>query len=431
MFTPQVITLMILAAVVILLITEKMPMSTIGVGIIAALILTKVLEPAEALNQFSTGSIVLIANVFIISGAMMKVGVAQLIGQKVKEIVDRKGGGDKKVIFIIMLVTMSMCTSLPRIGVAGALIPIIIAIAMETKISRSKLLFIMSITASFGGSITLIGTPPNLLAKAALEEAGLGTIGFFDFAVVGIPMAIIGMIIVFALKDTKMMPNYVDETLTEDTELLEEGFETDPNLRKKQILTVTLFVIFVLSIIFEKKTGIPSYVVGMIASIILISTKTVPEKFALNDSPGWNMIFFTVGMLTLGTAMSKSGASELLANKVLGLLGSNPSPFALTAVLFLLSAGLTQVMSNTAAAGMLIPFGVSLATGMGLNPKSVIMAIVFGCNSSFMTPMATPANAMIVGEGKIKFMDWIKIGIPLMIVTFLLVIFLLPKVYPF
>jgi di/tricarboxylate transporter len=128
--------------------------------------------------------------------------------------------------------------------------------------------------------------------------------------------------------------------------------------------------------------------------------------------------------------MSKSGASKLLADSVMSMVGSNPSPIFLTGVLFLLAAVLTQFMSNTGAAGMLIPFGISLASGLGLDPKAVIMAIVIGCNSSFMTPMATPANTMIVGPGNIKFMDWVKVGIPLMIMTFILSLVVLPMAFP-
>ncbi|MBP1920137.1 SLC13 family permease [Youngiibacter multivorans] len=427
--TPQIITLLLLAIVVVLLVTEKMPMSCIGLGVIAVLTLTKVLKPAEALAQFASGSIVLISCVFLISGAMMEVGVAQLIGNKVRQIVDKSKGGETMVILLIMAATMAMCTALPRVGVAGALIPIIISISMATGISRTKLLFIMALTASFGGSITLIGTPPNLLAKAALEQAGLGTIGFFDFAVVGIPLAIMGTIFILLVRNSSLIPARFQEEIV-DVSKIKEQAKLDPSLKKKQVLTGLVFAVFILSIIFEKQTGIQAYIVGIIGAAVLVTTKTVTEKFAFNQSINWGMTFFIVGMLTLGDAMSKSGASKLLADNVMSMVGSNPSPLLLTGVLFLLAAVLTQFMSNTGAAGMLIPFGISLASGLGLDPKAVIMAIVIGCNSSFMTPMATPANTMIVGPGNIKFMDWVKVGIPLMVMTFILAMVVLPMAFP-
>lgn len=99
--------------------------------------------------------------------------------------------------------------------------------------------------------------------------------------------------------------------------------------------------------------------------------------------------------------------------------------------MFIVSATMTQFMSNTGAAGLLFPVGLSIAAAMGADPRAVVMAITCGCGSSFMTPIATPSNTMVMEEAKLKFKDFAIAGTPLMIVTFILVMIILPMVWPF
>ena len=193
------ITLVLLALVVIFLVQGKTPLSVVGLGVCVVLLATKVLEPSVVLGQFANPTMFLIAEIFVISGAMIKVGVADIIGDKVKKMVGDGNSGEVKVLLIVGVVTTLMCAFLPRIAVAATLTPVMISIARSTKISRTRLLFVMAMMCSIGGSITLIATPPNLIGKAALEEAALGTIGFFDFAPVGIPQAVIGMALILLL----------------------------------------------------------------------------------------------------------------------------------------------------------------------------------------------------------------------------------------
>jgi sodium-dependent dicarboxylate transporter 2/3/5 len=424
----MMITSILMVVVIVLLIRGKTPLSFVGLLIAFVSLFFGLLEPRDVFSQFANSSMFLISEVFVISGAMIQVGVADIIGEGVKKAVG-DSNSEVKVIILIVSVTTLMCAFLPRIAVAATLIPIVVSIAKSTKISRTKLLFMMAATCSIGGSITLIATPPNLLAKSMLEEAGLGSIGFFDFAPVGIPMAIIGGILMVLLRNSSFIPSRIDENEFDDdfdAEVSEKNYK-----KSHQILSLSVFLVLVLSIMFEKKTGVASYVVGLFGILVLIITGVIDEKTAFNKSINWSMMFFIAGMLTLGSAMDKSGVGNLLADFVVNLLGENPEPLIILITFFILSAGLTQFMNNTAAAGMLLPLGLRIAAGLGIDPKSVIMAITIGCNASFMTPMATPANAMVMVPGDIKFMDFVKLGIPMMIITFVLVITIFPFVYPF
>jgi len=226
------------------------------------------------------------------------------------------------------------------------------------------------------------------------------------------------------------VPTYVKEAAVEKGQTQIQEKSTDPILRRKQIITAVVFILFILGIMFEKITNIPSQIIGMACCTVLIVTGVLSDKKAF-QSINWPTTIFIVGILTLSDAMMSSGASEMIANAAMGVLGEAPNPLFLTGFVYLLSATLTQFMSNTGAAGLLLPVGLSVAMGIGADPRAVLMAIVMGCNSSFLTPIATPANTMIVDEAKLKFLDWLKAGFPMLILTFVLCIIILPLVWPF
>ena len=103
----------------------------------------------------------------------------------------------------------------------------------------------------------------------------------------------------------------------------------------------------------------------------------------------------------------------------------------LTAVLFLITGMLTQFMSNTAAAALLCPIGLSIAESLGASPTAVVLAIGFSASAAYMTPVATPPNTMIYGPGGLQFMDYVKVGTPLFIIVMIMALVLMPIIWPF
>ena len=145
----------------------------------------------------------------------------------------------------------------------------------------------------------------------------------------------------------------------------------------------------------------------------------------------WVTIFLFAGMLPLATALDKTGAGALIAHYVVGLVGSEPSPMLFMAVLFCLSCGLTQFMSNTAAAALLCPIGISIAQEMGASPYPVLMAIAIAASCAFTTPVATPPNTLVLGPGGFRFKDYIIVGTPLVVLSFIICVVIIPMVWPF
>ena len=127
----------------------------------------------------------------------------------------------------------------------------------------------------------------------------------------------------------------------------------------------------------------------------------------------------------------KQGAGKMIANAAVRIMGGSPSEFVAISVLFLIAGGLTQVMSNTASCALLAPIGLQIAEALGASPAGVLMAIGIASSCAFMTPMATPPNTLVMGPGKIKFNEYLKIGTPLVLIGYVICILVIPRVWPF
>ena len=119
------------------------------------------------------------------------------------------------------------------------------------------------------------------------------------------------------------------------------------------------------------------------------------------------------------------------ADKVIGALGENPSPYVLTFVVLLLCCVMTNFMSNTATTALMAPICLSIAQGMGADPRAVLMACVIGGSAAYATPIGMPANTMVVGAGNYKFMDYVKAGLPLIVIALVVSMIVLPIAFPF
>ena len=182
--------------------------------------------------------------------------------------------------------------------------------------------------------------------------------------------------------------------------------------------------------IFEEQIGIKLCVTGCIGALALILTGVISEKDALK-SIDLKTIFLFGGTLSLASALSSTGAGEMIANKVMQALGENPSPFILTFVVFILCCIMTNFMSNTATTALMVPICISIAQGMGADPRAVLMACVIGGSCAYATPIGMPANTMVVGAGGYTFMDYVKSGFPLIIIATVVSMIILPIAFPF
>jgi len=144
----------------------------------------------------------------------------------------------------------------------------------------------------------------------------------------------------------------------------------------------------------------------------------------------WKVIVLLAGVLPLGLALEKTGAAQLLANQSLHLVDWF-GPIGALAAVYLVTLLLTEMMSNTAAAAMMVPIGISTAVAMSVSPRPFLMAVTFAASVNFATPVGYQTNLMVYTPGGYKFRDYLRVGIPLDVLFAILAIWLIPKFWPF
>ena len=416
---PAVLTLSVLGVMTILFVTEIIPLAITSLSGAIALGLLGVISPQTVFSGLSDTTVVLFAGMFVIGGAMFYTGLAQTIGTAV---VKRAGTSENGLMFAVMVVTAGMSSVLSNTGTAAALLPVVLGICAVAKIPASRQLMPMAFAAGIGGIITMVGTPPNIIANGALKAAGIREFGFFEFAWIGIPLTVATIAFMMFI-GKRFLPSHM---LSTDVEVEQEVDEVS-NDPKKQIFSG---VILIAVVVVMALNLMPLHIAAVIGAILCVLTGCLKEKQAYT-SIDWVTIFLFAGMMPVATAMDKSGAGKMIADGVIALMGSDPSPYTATAILFLLSCILTQFMSNTAACALLAPIAIAIAKGMGASPHAVMMAITVAASCAFATPVGTPPNTLVLGPGEYCFMDYVKAGIPLIIVCFIVSLIVIPIVWPF
>ena len=426
---PAITTLCVLAVAAFLFVTELIPLAVTAMAACTALGILGVLPSKQVYAGLSNSTVVLFGGMFVIGAAMFKTGLAEAIGVAV---VKKAGTGEIRLMGAIMLVTIVLSSVSSNTGTVACLMPVIIGICQAAKIPASKELMPLAIAANVGGTITMIGTPPNVIVTGALAAAGLPTFGFFEFAKIGIPLSII--ILLYTLfVGRHFLPVHNAGDMDEEAVKAakeEAGSAGDaPKSKTKMWISGLILIGVVLAMALGLK-NLPLHTAAVTGAILCVITGCLKEKEAYAGID-WVTIFLFAGMLSVATAMDKTGAGKLIADTVVGMMGSNPNPYVLTAVLFLISNILTQFMSNTASAALLAPIGISIAQSIGVDPKPVLMALGIAASMAFATPMATPPNTLVLGPGNFTFNDYVKVGVPMCLLSWVACVVIIPIFWPF
>ena len=426
---PAITTLCVLAVAAFLFVTELIPLAVTAMAACTALGILGVLPSKQVYAGLSNSTVVLFGGMFVIGAAMFKTGLAEAIGVAV---VKKAGTGEIRLMGAIMLVTIVLSSVSSNTGTVACLMPVIIGICQAAKIPASKELMPLAIAANVGGTITMIGTPPNVIVTGALAAAGLPTFGFFEFAKIGIPLSII--ILLYTLfVGRHFLPVHNAGDMDEEAVKAakeEAGSAGDAPKSKTKMWISGLILIGVVVCMALGLKNLPLHTAAVTGAILCVITGCLKEKEAYAGID-WVTIFLFAGMLSVATAMDKTGAGKLIADTVVGMMGSNPNPYVLTAVLFLISNILTQFMSNTASAALLAPIGISIAQEVGCDPKPVLMALGIAASMAFATPRATPPNTLVLGPGNFTFNDYVKVGVPMCLLSWVACVVIIPIFWPF
>ncbi len=420
--TPANITLLIFALATILFVVDVLPMGLLVFAVPVSLYFAGVIEAKEIFAPLVGQSIILVVAMSVIGAALFKTGMAEKIGAALF----RFCPGERMLIFTVMLFSGTVSSFVSNTGTVAVLIPIVMGVAAAHRIKPSRLLIPLTAGATIGGNISVIGSPGNLIAKETIERFSEGamSVTFFEYAKVGIPLLLLAAAFM-ALAGPKILP---DRDSDEAAKYARQG-ETRTDWRGWFTLATLIVTVAGMIAADYVKSLPPMHITACVGAmaVVLMRVITQKEAFAAFDMQA---VFLLSFMTPLGNAMMKTGAADHISNAVVSA-SSGHGPIVIMAILWLTVWGLTQVMSNTATCALFCPIGWSIAKALGADPRAVVIAVLIASSVAVCTPLAIPANSMILVPGNLRFKDFLRPGLALSAVAFILSMILLPIMYPF
>lgn len=418
--SPMIITVLILFFAAIAFISGKIPIPVVSVLIIIALAVTKVVPSSVALGGFSNSSVVLTGAMFVVGAAIKKTSLLDSI----KNLVVRYGNTPRRMIFW-------SCVVAAIIGViinSSAAVLILFPVLSSLPVSRQKLFYPLTCSASVATAMTFMGSGAiNLTINEILINMG-GAVPFtiWDFTVARLPL-LIAIILYMCLFGHKLLPDTPNDQLEE---MILGGSGTSKTLEgTRNQLAIIVIVLTVAAMISYQLLGVDLFVIALISCCVLVMSGVLSVNEALS-AIHLPTIFLFAGVLPLSTALASTGAGDFIAEGIVRLLGNTTNPYFIIATFFIVPLILTQFMSNTACLTLFTPLAALVALKIGVDPRAAVMAAVCGSFGSFLTPMASPAEAICMSAGPYALKDFIKCGLPLALIMTIISVVWLPIVMP-
>lgn len=421
--TPAAITITVFVLALALFVADVLPMGLVVFCVPLSLYFAGVIGEADVFAPLVGHSIVLVVAMSVIGAALFKTGMAERIGDSLF----RFCPGQRSLVFAVILFSGTVSGFVSNTGTVAVLIPIVMGAAATHHVKPSRLLIPLTAGASVGGNISVIGSPGNLIAKETIERFSDGamSVTFFEYAKIGIPL-LLATAVFYALLAPKLIPE-------RESALAEKyaGAKASARPTWQGVFTLATLVVTVAAMIAADYAKFlpPMHVTACVgaAAVVLAGVLTQKEAFAAFDMQA---VFLLSFMTPLGTAMMKTGAAQRIADVVVSAAGGH-GPILLMAILWLTVWAFTQVMSNTATCVLFCPIGWTIAKTLGADPRAVVIAVLVASSVAVCTPLAIPANSMILEPGNLRFKDFFRPGICLSAVAFVVCMVLLPLLYPF
>ena len=419
--------LIIMGITLILYMTERIPIATTSIMACLALAIFGVIPFGEAFSGFGNDIVYLIVGMIVVGNALFETGIASVVGEKIITVV---GTRERVFTAAIILVTTVISLFMNNSATAALMLPIAASAiaASNGKLSKKNTFLMVGIAVCVSGGITLIGSPPQLIAHAFMEENGHGGFSFFEFGKFGIPLLVL-LLVFFLTVGMKLQKKIFNFPEVEDSGLAnkpsgngDEG--TKPRSIAKMCISVAILIFCIVGFITEIWS---MGVVAMVGAALCVVTGCISQKRVFQKMD-WTTVIIMGCSFGFAAGLDQSGAGRLIANGMLNILGDNLNLWLLCSVLAFVSIILTNFMSSTAAASMLIPIAAFAALEAGLDVRAAVMITAVATNIGYATPVSTPPITMTLSGGY-RFMDYVKLGGLFNLLAFILIVLLIPLVF--
>ncbi len=198
------------------------------------------------------------------------------------------------------------------------------------------------------------------------------------------------------------------------------------NLNSKSFIALGALLLMIVFMVFKV---VPGSIAALISAGIVLLTGCVPISKAYKGI-SWTSVIMIAAMIPMGIALQKTGTAQVIANGLVEYLGAI-HPIALLGGVFILTTAFSQVINNSATAVLMAPIAILAAKSLDLSPEPFMIVVAISASTAFLTPIGTTTNAMVMTAGGYKFMNYMKLGAPLLLLFFILSLILVPIIWPF
>ena len=403
--SPLVITMLILLFTFIALLSGKLSYGVVGATIISLLIITGVLDVSEALAGFSNTNVAIMLCMMVLSGALMKTSLVEHIVGLVRNV----GHSERALIAGFGLIAAAMSQFMNAFVAVACLLPLITGLCQQLNIKRTKVIYPVMVIALTWIFLFPVGMGASTIAQmnGYLESFG----SEFRFNMMDMTIGRLPGVILNTLFCIFILPRVCpDKPSVEFRDDLGREVAKSTLSKPREILCYIIAVAMVALMILAGAIGIQVYTVAIVGASALTLFGILSEKEAF-QSINFGMVFFFAAILPLSTALTKTGASDVIADAIITILGGSTNPWLISTVFVLVCFVATQFLSNTGCVQVFTPLALMVCVQLNMNPVGIMSLVNIGCCASYLTPMANPGIPLTMSAGGYSLKDCIKIGI--------------------
>ena len=437
MTASQILTLCVLAAVIGALVWDRVRSDVVALAGAATLLATGVVRPIEVQGAFASPAIIALASLFVIAYAMELSGLLDAAIRRAKAVCERLGASGLWMLITLCGSASAFLNNTPIVVLSA---PVVRDVADALGYSAKRFLIPLSYAAVLGGSCTLIGTSTNLLVNDMASVAGQPRFGLFEITPVGVAVAVAGgLYLLLFSKHLLGKPETDAASGQEDAAAL-----AAPGLAGGQVGTSMAFaaerplhatravaslLVFVGVVVVAAAGIAPIAAAAFAGAVCLILAGIISADEAYRGLRP-DVLMLIAGMVVLGIALEKTGlagaATATLIERIDGL-----SPLVALAILYGATLFATEILSNATVAVLFTPIAVSFAEALGVSPRPFLVAVMIAGSAAFATPFGYQTNVIVYRMGGYTYMDFVRLGIPLNILTWAVAVVAIQMAFPF
>lgn len=432
MSADQVLTLAVLVAVVAALIWDKVRSDVVALAGAAVLLVTGVVRPVEVQGAFASPAIIALASLFVIAYALELSGLLDRAIVAAVAMCKRLGAAGIWLMLCAIGCLSCFLNSTP-IVVLGA--PVVRDVATALRLPPKRYLMPLSYITILTGCCTLIGTSTNLLVDDMARIAGQPRFGIFEITPVGLPTALAGGLYLFFFSGRLMGRGLTEPGAPRDADIHVDNAQignaalfAEPRPFRPRRAAIAA-VVFVGAIAAATLNVAPIAATAFAGAVLLILLRIITADQAYGGLRP-QILILIAGMVVIGIAMEESKLAGLATRALIGSL-NDVAPLTALIILYLVTMTLTELLSNATVAVLMTPIAVALAESLGVSARPFLIAVMMAGSAAFATPFGYQTNVIVYQMAGYRYMDFVRVGLPLNLITFVVAVAAIRIFFPF